>query len=109
MAYKYLSDLARRITTTTSAVESSKPRERHQCIPLVSFTRSIRQRVLIVSRLRGCSSGTSRISVFGMQPHLDYVNVRLRSGFVCDYPDLYPALKAVQFLQFIGSFYDEWH
>ena len=34
--------------------------------------------------------------------------MRLRAGFVCDYPDLYPALKAVQFLQFIGSFYDEW-
>jgi ABC-2 type transport system ATP-binding protein len=48
------------------------------------------------------------ISIFGMRPHQDYVDIRLRAGYVWDIPYLYPALAARQFLLFIGSFYDNW-
>jgi ABC-2 type transport system ATP-binding protein len=48
------------------------------------------------------------ISIFGMEPHKDYVDIRLRAGYVWDIPYLYPALAARQFLLFIGSFYDSW-
>ena len=48
------------------------------------------------------------ISVFGMQPHLDQVKVRLRAGYLSENPQFYSALTAKQFLRFIGNFYQGW-
>jgi ABC-2 type transport system ATP-binding protein len=48
------------------------------------------------------------ISVFGMQPHLEQVKVRLRAGYLSENPQFYPALTARQFLRFVGNFYDGW-
>ena len=49
-----------------------------------------------------------RISIFGMQPHLDQVGVRRRAGYLSENPQFYPTLTARQFLSFIENFYDEW-
>jgi ABC-2 type transport system ATP-binding protein len=48
------------------------------------------------------------VNVFGMQPHLEQVKVRLRAGHLAENPPIYPALTARQFLRFIGGFYDGW-
>lgn len=48
------------------------------------------------------------ISVFGMTPHLEQVKVRLRAGYLSEFPRFYLALTATQFLRFIGNFYDAW-
>jgi len=49
-----------------------------------------------------------RIFVFGMQPHLNQVNVRRRAGYLSESPQFCTALTARQFLQFVGNFYDGW-
>jgi len=51
---------------------------------------------------------SGNISVFGMQPHLEQVKVRLRAGYLSQNPRFYPALTARQFLAFIGNFYERW-
>ena len=48
------------------------------------------------------------IYIFGLQPHLEQMKVRLRAGYVSDNPPFYSALSARQFLRFIGHFYDGW-
>ena len=48
------------------------------------------------------------IRIFGLQPHLDQIRLRLQSGYLSDDPQFYPALKASQFLQFVSNFYDGW-
>lgn len=49
------------------------------------------------------------ISVFGLQPHLEQIKVRLRAGYLSENPRFYPSLTARQFLRFIGRFYDGWN
>jgi ABC-2 type transport system ATP-binding protein len=49
-----------------------------------------------------------RLSVFGLQPHIEQVKVRLRAGFVGENPPAYETLTARRFLQFIGNFYERW-
>jgi ABC-2 type transport system ATP-binding protein len=49
-----------------------------------------------------------RIFIFGLQPHLEQVKVRLRAGYVSQHPQFYPRLSARQFLRFIGHFYEGW-
>jgi ABC-2 type transport system ATP-binding protein len=49
-----------------------------------------------------------RIFVFGMQPHLNQMNVRRRAGYLSERPQFYSALTARQFLRFVGNFYDGW-
>ena len=49
-----------------------------------------------------------RISIFGMQPHLQQVSVRRRAGYLSENPQFYFALTARQFLRFIGNFYEGW-
>src|ERR1700733_878417 len=41
---------------------------------------------------------SGNISVFGLQPHLDQVKVRLRAGYLSENPRFYPDLTAKQFL-----------
>ncbi|HYR87331.1 MAG TPA: ABC transporter ATP-binding protein [Terriglobia bacterium] len=48
------------------------------------------------------------ISVFGMQPHLEQVKVRLRAGYMSENPQSYFALTGRQFLRFVGNFYEGW-
>ena len=48
------------------------------------------------------------ISVFGMQPHLQQVAVRLRAGYLSENPQFYSALTPKQFLRFVGDFYEGW-
>jgi ABC-2 type transport system ATP-binding protein len=49
-----------------------------------------------------------RITVFGMQPHLHQVTVRLRAGYVANCPRFCTSLTAKQHLRFVGSFYGGW-
>ena len=49
-----------------------------------------------------------RIFVFGMQPHLNQVNVRRRAGYLSVCPQFHSAVTARQFLKFVGNFYDGW-
>lgn len=49
-----------------------------------------------------------RISVFGLQPHLEQVKVRLCAGYLSENPQFYSALTAKQFLEFVGNFYNGW-
>jgi ABC-2 type transport system ATP-binding protein len=49
-----------------------------------------------------------RISIFGMQPHLEQVRIRRRAGYLSENPQFYFALTARQFLRFIGNFYEGW-
>jgi ABC-2 type transport system ATP-binding protein len=49
-----------------------------------------------------------RIEVFGMQPHLEQMRIRLRAGYASQATWWYPELTAQQFLDFIGSFYPNW-
>jgi ABC-2 type transport system ATP-binding protein len=49
-----------------------------------------------------------RISVFGMQPHLEQVKVRLRAGYLSENPHFHSSFTARQFLEFMGSFYEGW-
>src|SRR5947207_6795900 len=51
---------------------------------------------------------SGRISVFGLQPHLEQVKVRLRAGYLSEHPAFYPTFTAQEFLRFIGNFYDQW-
>jgi len=46
------------------------------------------------------------ISVFGMQPHLEQVKVRLRAGYLSESPPFYSTFTAKQFLRFVGHFYE---
>ena len=46
------------------------------------------------------------ISVFGMQPHLEQVKVRLRAGYLSENPQFYSSFTAKQFLRFVGHFYE---
>ena len=48
------------------------------------------------------------ISVFGMQPHLEQVKVRLRAGYLSNSPHFYSSFTARQFLRFVGQFYQGW-
>ncbi len=48
------------------------------------------------------------ILVFGMQPHLEQVKVRLRAGYLSENPQFYPSFTAKQFLRFVGNFYEGW-
>lgn len=48
------------------------------------------------------------ISVFGFEPHLEQVKVRLKAGFVSENPATYDTLTARQFLRFVGNFYERW-
>jgi ABC-2 type transport system ATP-binding protein len=49
-----------------------------------------------------------RISIFGMQPHLHQVKVRLRAGYLSENPHFHASLTARQFLRFVGKFYEGW-
>jgi ABC-2 type transport system ATP-binding protein len=49
-----------------------------------------------------------RISVFGMQPHLEQVKVRLRAGYLAGNPRFYSCFTARELLKFIGNFYQGW-
>jgi ABC-2 type transport system ATP-binding protein len=48
------------------------------------------------------------ISVFGLQPHLEQVKVRLKAGFLSENPAMYDSLTARQMLQFVSRFYGRW-
>jgi ABC-2 type transport system ATP-binding protein len=49
-----------------------------------------------------------KISVFGMQPHLEQMRVRLKAGYLSENPNFYSAFTARQFLRFVGNFYEGW-
>ena len=49
-----------------------------------------------------------RVEIFGMQPHLEQLQVRLRAGYAAEFTWYYPELTIEQFLSFIGSFYETW-
>ena len=51
---------------------------------------------------------TGRISVFGMQPHLNQVRVRLKTGYVSANPNFWPSLTVKQHLRITGNFYEGW-
>jgi ABC-2 type transport system ATP-binding protein len=48
------------------------------------------------------------IFIFGMQPHLEQVKIRLRAGYLSENPQFYSALTGRQFLQFVANFYEGW-
>src|SRR5262245_13850197 len=48
------------------------------------------------------------ISVFHLQPHLNQVAVRLRSGYLCESPYFYDWMTAVEHLEFVAAFYEGW-
>ena len=48
------------------------------------------------------------LHVFGMQPHLEQVKVRLKAGYISENPPSYDSLTARQFLRFVGNFYERW-
>jgi len=47
-------------------------------------------------------------TIFGLQPHLDQLKIRLRAGYLPENPRFYDAMSAMSFLQFIGNFYETW-
>lgn len=49
-----------------------------------------------------------RIWVFGMQPHLNQVRVRLKTGYVSANPSFWPSLTVKQHLRITGNFYEGW-
>jgi len=49
-----------------------------------------------------------RVEIFGLQPHLEQLKVRVRAGYAAEFTWYYPELTIEQFLNFIGSFYDTW-
>jgi ABC-2 type transport system ATP-binding protein len=51
-------------------------------------------------------SGSVRI--FGLQPHLDQIRLRLRSGYLSESPQFYVSLKVRTFLDFVSNFYEGW-
>src|SRR5436190_3024331 len=48
------------------------------------------------------------VEVFGMKPHLEQMEIRIRAGYVAEHTWYYPELSAAHFLQFIGNFYPKW-
>jgi ABC-2 type transport system ATP-binding protein len=48
------------------------------------------------------------ISVFGFQPHLDQIRLRLRSGYLAENSHFYAGLTGRQFLRFVSNFYETW-
>jgi ABC-2 type transport system ATP-binding protein len=48
------------------------------------------------------------VQVFGLTPHLDQLNVRLRSGYMAESTQFYGWMKAWKFLEFTACFYDTW-
>jgi ABC-2 type transport system ATP-binding protein len=48
------------------------------------------------------------IRIFGLQPHLEQIRLRLRAGYLSEKPQLYNGLTASRFLQFVSSFYEGW-
>jgi ABC-2 type transport system ATP-binding protein len=51
---------------------------------------------------------SGRISILGMQPHLNQMRVRRQVGYVTQNPSFHSECTAKQFLQFVGHFYDGW-
>lgn len=49
-----------------------------------------------------------RISVFGMTPHLQQVDVRLKAGYLSENLSFYNALTAHDFLKLVSNFYNKW-
>jgi ABC-2 type transport system ATP-binding protein len=48
------------------------------------------------------------IRIFGLQPHLEQIRMRLRAGYLSKNPQFYNGFKASRFLQFVSGFYDGW-
>jgi ABC-2 type transport system ATP-binding protein len=48
------------------------------------------------------------IRVFGLQPHMDQIRLRLKSGYLSESPQFYSALRARTFVRFISNFYEGW-
>ena len=48
------------------------------------------------------------VRVFGLTPHLEQLNLRLRAGHLSESPHFYGWMKARRFLQFMAGFYDYW-
>jgi ABC-2 type transport system ATP-binding protein len=48
------------------------------------------------------------VSVFGLKPHLQQVQLRLRAGFMAENPQFYDSMTATSFLKFIAHFYENW-
>ncbi len=51
---------------------------------------------------------SGRISILGMQPHLNQLQVRRHVGYLTQNPRFHSECTAKQFLQFVGHFYDGW-
>jgi ABC-type multidrug transport system ATPase subunit len=50
-----------------------------------------------------------RIAVFGVQPHLHQMTVRLKAGYLSARPHFYPSLSVMQHVRFTGNFYEGWN
>jgi len=51
---------------------------------------------------------SGRISILGMQPHLNQLQVRRHVGYLTQNPRFHSECTAKQFLQLVGHFYDGW-
>jgi ABC-2 type transport system ATP-binding protein len=48
------------------------------------------------------------VRVFGLTPHLEQLNVRLRAGWLSESPHFYGWMTARRFLEFMAAFYEGW-
>ena len=51
---------------------------------------------------------SGRISILGMQPHLNQLQLRRHVGYLTQNPRFHSECTAKQFLQLVGHFYDGW-